>query len=99
MDVNDVYSHYKVIQKLEFGGYSTVWFSVDTEFNLLETFLTGRTNITVALKALARNSSRREVDVMLRLKAEALRKGLKEENVVSLIDHFEHTGPKGKHLY
>ena len=35
---------------------------------------------------------------MLRLKAEALRKSMKEENGISLIDHFEHTGPKGKHL-
>jgi serine/threonine protein kinase len=30
--VGDVYSHYKVVRKLGYGGFSTVWLAVDLRF-------------------------------------------------------------------
>jgi len=48
----------------------------------------------VALKIFAQSASRRELDVLLRLRD----RSLENEHIVELLDHFELVGTNGKHL-
>jgi serine/threonine-protein kinase SRPK3 len=93
----DVYrdGHYKVIRKLGHGGYSTVWLSEEIAYcYLLTLLLIGSTGRAVALKVHAAKAGYRELNILLRLKE----KSSYPENIIKLLDHFEHTGPNGLHL-
>ncbi|KAI8270202.1 Serine/threonine-protein kinase SRPK [Colletotrichum sp. SAR11_239] len=91
--IGDHFNHgkYKVLNKLGYGGYSTVWLARNNE-----------TESHVALKVLAANTSevgldKNELDILLRLSSRsATNPGT--AHVLSLLDHFEHRGPNGDHL-
>ena len=68
VSVGDVYgSNYKVLRKLGCGAYSTVWLAEDLRF-LPPCSTDVRNGQAVALKVLADNASRRELDIMKRLR-------------------------------
>ncbi|KAJ7223269.1 kinase-like domain-containing protein [Mycena pura] len=74
---------YRVIAKLGYGAYSTVWLAHDR---------VDKRN--VALKIVeARTSSSNELDNLQRLQAP----DTEEPRVVQLLDAFEHTSPNGRH--
>ena len=95
--LGDVYgSNYKVIRKLGCGAYSTVWLAEELRF-LPTCSADVRSGQAVALKVLASNASRRELDIMKRLRESSL-KSEGAKYVVQMLDHFEHIGPNGSHL-
>ena len=50
----------------------------------------------MALKVLAHDADRRELEIMKRIAA--FKYSQDSEFVVKLLDHFDHTGPNGEHL-
>ncbi|KAJ5008216.1 Serine/threonine-protein kinase SRPK [Colletotrichum sp. SAR 10_66] len=91
--IGDHFNHgkYKVLNKLGYGGYSTVWLARNNE-----------TESHVALKVLAANTSEvgldiNELDILLKVTSKsATNPGT--AHVLGLLDHFEHRGPNGDHL-
>ncbi|KAJ7238606.1 kinase-like domain-containing protein, partial [Mycena rebaudengoi] len=74
---------YRIIAKLGYGAYSTVWLAHDR---------IAKRN--VALKIVeARTSSSNELNILQRLKAP----DTEEPHVVQLLNAFEHTSPNGRH--
>ncbi|KAF7945161.1 hypothetical protein EAE96_009940 [Botrytis aclada] len=87
--LEDTFKHdrYKVIHKLGHGGFATAWLARDTKRERY-----------VALKVLAArlSSTSKEVDMLRRMKSSPEHDG--RFYVMSLLDHFTHTGPNGDHL-
>ncbi|KAK2774049.1 serine protein kinase sky1 [Colletotrichum kahawae] len=91
--IGDHFNHgkYKVLNKLGYGSYSTVWLARNNE-----------TKRHVALKVLAADTSKveldiNELDILLKLTSKsATNPGT--THVLGLLDHFEHRGPHGDHL-
>jgi serine/threonine-protein kinase SRPK3 len=52
----------------------------------------------VALKILARDTGRRELEIMLHIKTMSSKHPSGSESVLQLLDYFEFTGPNGAHL-
>ncbi|KAJ7276831.1 kinase-like domain-containing protein [Mycena rebaudengoi] len=74
---------YRIIAKLGYGAYSTVWLAHDRV-----------TKRNVALKIVeARTSNSNELNLLQRLKAP----DTEEPRVIQLLDAFEHTSPNGRH--
>lgn len=96
--VGDVYSHYKIVRKLGYGAFSTVWLAVDLRFLQLYVFINCRSDLAVALKVLALGASRRELEIMQRMTEVAQSQPGLGENVVKLLDFFEQPGINGYHL-
>ena len=98
--VGDVYSHYKVVRKLGYGAFSTVWLAVDLRFSPTSIFINYRSDIAVALKVLALGASHREIEIMQRMADVDMTRSEPGfgENVVKLLDFFEQPGINGSHL-
>ncbi|KAK1763008.1 Serine/threonine-protein kinase-like protein [Phialemonium atrogriseum] len=82
---------YRVIHKLGYGGYSTVWLCRDTSSD---------TPKYVAVKILVASESERECRELLvnRLKAEAIEKNPGGEHICLPLDQFDVHGPNGTHI-
>lgn len=99
--LNDkIYDRYRIVHKLGYGSYSTVWLALDEQQNQY-----------VSLKFVAADSSigRVEIEVMHRLRRgeglfsdtpELWRPGNESgsEFVIKTFDEFEIQGPNGNHL-
>ncbi|ESZ93473.1 hypothetical protein SBOR_6122 [Sclerotinia borealis F-4128] len=87
--LDDLFKHdrYKIIHKLGHGGFATVWLARDTNRERY-----------VAMKVLASRLSRGspEVEILRMMKMSPEHIG--KSHVMSLLDHFFHTGPNGRHL-
>lgn len=109
--IGDVFAdgRYKVLRKLGYGFYSTVWLAFDSGyvFTLLLPYCkyahgSCRTRRHVALKMLTADSYGHqqdtfEMDVLGKIKS----KGVAtpgSQHVLGLLDNFEHVGPNGKHV-
>ncbi|ODH16248.1 CMGC/SRPK protein kinase [Paracoccidioides brasiliensis] len=79
---------YKVLGKLAFGQFSTVWLAVDQRFQQ-----------QVAMKVLKAKASQqsKELEILLHLSRPEVQHAGKT-NVLELLDYFEHQGPNGTHL-
>ncbi|KAF1920903.1 serine kinase [Ampelomyces quisqualis] len=81
---------YKVINKLGYGQYSTVWLAYDT-----------RNNRHVAMKILTADAfdtihSSLELDILHKISRYT--KSLGSEHILHLLDEFSHEGPNGVHI-
>ncbi|KAM0714649.1 hypothetical protein Q7P37_009947 [Cladosporium fusiforme] len=81
-------SRYRIVAKLGFGQFSTVWMALDMKLQR-----------HVAMKVLVASSSveSQELTILRRLSHSNLSHPGRN-NVVSLLDAFENTGPNGRHL-
>ncbi|ODH50530.1 CMGC/SRPK protein kinase [Paracoccidioides brasiliensis] len=87
--LGDVFNEkYKVLGKLAFGQFSTVWLAVDQRFQQ-----------QVAMKVLKAKASQqsKELEILLHLSRPEVQHAGKT-NVLELLDYFEHQGPNGTHL-
>lgn len=84
----ELHGRYRVIHKLGYGTYSTIWLARDKESQEL-----------VAVKVGTADSSQREVDVISALtggqKCSAVRHG--RDLILPVLDRFEIRGPNGVH--
>ncbi|RDK47261.1 serine protein kinase [Aspergillus phoenicis ATCC 13157] len=88
--LHDVFhQRYKIVGKLAFGQYSTVWLAKDQKLDSQQ----------VVLKILKAEKSdhNRELSILLTLSNSDVEHAGKR-NVVELLDYFYHTGPNGNHL-
>ncbi|KAF8460080.1 kinase-like domain-containing protein [Kalaharituber pfeilii] len=77
---------YKILRKLGYGGYSTVWLARDT-----------KNSRDVALKILKASVPDCELRVLSHLSnSDHLHEGV--NHVLNTLNHFYHIGPNGKHL-
>ncbi|KJZ74933.1 hypothetical protein HIM_05664 [Hirsutella minnesotensis 3608] len=91
--IGDVFDNgkYKVVSKLGYGVYSTVWLARSLE-----------TKRHVALKILTADSfgagnDTFELDILMHLKAQ-IPSPPGAAHILELLDHFEHRGPHGNHV-
>ncbi|KAI3319512.1 kinase-like protein [Xylariaceae sp. AK1471] len=91
--IGDVFANgrYKVLCKLGYGVYSTVWLAFDSG-----------TKRHVALKLLTADSYGHEqdtfeVDILSKIKSKGVA-ALGSQHVLGLLDNFEHVGPNGKNV-
>jgi serine/threonine-protein kinase SRPK3 len=99
-------NRYRVIQKLGFGVYSTVWLANDERFQpsllitIVLTFVS--TNRHVALKVMTADAllGEKHIDELRILQRTGLANPQHQgySRIVQLLDHFEHHGPHGTHL-
>ncbi|KND87235.1 Serine/threonine-protein kinase SKY1 [Tolypocladium ophioglossoides CBS 100239] len=83
---------YRVIHKLGYGGYSTVWLCQDTHHH---------TPKYVAVKILIARQSKtecRELLLLRRIREMAIDKKPGGEHICLPLDHFRLTGPNGTHI-
>jgi serine/threonine-protein kinase SRPK3 len=81
-----LHSRYHIVDKLGFGGYSTVWLAQDTHLKRY-----------VAVKINKADSPPRETKVLKALSNPSLPTQPGRELVPVLLDEFEIQGPNGKH--
>lgn len=110
--LEDTFHHrYRIVAKWAFGQFSTVWIAEDTRLYSLHlvcyfardyqtySFLSPRLERYVTLKILKANisSNSRERSILLHLsKVDSHHPG--KNDVLQLLDQFEHKGPNGLHL-
>ncbi|KAK4041449.1 Serine/threonine-protein kinase [Parachaetomium inaequale] len=93
--IGDVFNNgqYKIVNKLGYGVYSTVWLACNTQ-----------TKRHVALKILTADSYGRqqdtfELDILGHIKAQSqTTPNPGSSHILGLLDMFEHVGPHGNHL-
>ncbi|TGJ78567.1 hypothetical protein E0Z10_g10195 [Xylaria hypoxylon] len=95
--IGDVYnSRYKILNKIGYGGYSTVWVIEDLQSQ------TNDQREFLALKVLRADCYGTEHDIFEREILSHLRDGSRNllgyKYVTHLVDDFEHEGPNGKHV-
>ncbi|KAJ5634395.1 hypothetical protein N7528_002237 [Penicillium herquei] len=81
-----VHDRYQIVDKLGFGGYSTVWLAQDTHLKRY-----------VALKVNTAGSLPRETEVLKALAATTLSSHRGRGLLPTVLDEFEVQGPNGKH--
>jgi serine/threonine-protein kinase SRPK3 len=87
--IGDIYqSRYKVLHKLGYGGYSTVWLARDTKSS---------TYVAVKIIEAQASSFRSELEILKKLSA-SKDQHVGKQHVVTLLDDFEIEGPNGRHL-
>lgn len=92
-DLGDVFScgRYKVIHKLGYGGFATVWLARDQQ-----------ANSNVALKILAADATKdcRELDIFEFISEDHSSSFYEpgRAHIPQLLDHFSFDGPNGRHL-
>ncbi|KAG7110757.1 Serine/threonine-protein kinase SRPK like [Verticillium longisporum] len=91
--IGDIFNNgkYKIVSKLGYGVYSTVWLACNLE-----------TKRHVALKVLTADSFGHqkdtfELDILKRIKAQHIQHAGKC-HILGLLDDFEHHGPNGNHV-
>jgi serine/threonine-protein kinase SRPK3 len=94
---------YTVVRKLGWGHFSTVWLARDNELLALsDTNSRCRQNRHVALKVVRSASQYRETALdeikLLQKISSANPSHPGRQHIVSLLDHFEHSGPNGVHI-
>lgn len=106
--LGDIFNdRYKVMHKLGWGGYSTVWLARDLKYvtvkaccallQLPNITFSSRLNTHVALKVNVAESHKRnaELETLQYLSGVSVHPGT--QHISSLLDHFEHSGPNGTH--
>ncbi|KAJ8600529.1 hypothetical protein CTAYLR_010709 [Chrysophaeum taylorii] len=92
VSVNDVYDdRYRVVEKLGWGVYSTVWRCLDAKSG---------TEIALKIQKSApeyTNAALNEIDVLRTIQQQA-RSQNRESDVVVLVEHFYVSGPHGNHV-
>ncbi|BCS18364.1 uncharacterized protein APUU_11192A [Aspergillus puulaauensis] len=88
--LHDVFSHrYKIIAKLAYGQFSTVWLANDIEL------VHGK----VALKILKADASKDNTELSMLLSLSGSNNEHPgRKHAIELLDHFYHAGPNGNHL-
>ncbi|GAB0137903.1 hypothetical protein EsDP_00006156 [Epichloe bromicola] len=91
--IGDVFNQgrYKIIRKLGYGVYSTVWLAFDSE-----------SKQHVALKVLTADSYGQgkdsfEIDILQRIRSESATDPGRH-HILQLLDNFNHEGPNGNHV-
>jgi len=90
VQIGDLFrGRYRVLKKLGWGHFSTVWFALDE-----------RANSHVALKVVksAQHYTEAAMDEIDILKKVAMGTESGKNRIVQLLDHFTHSGPHGRHV-
>ncbi|ERF70296.1 hypothetical protein EPUS_06337 [Endocarpon pusillum Z07020] len=78
---------YKILHKLGWGGYATVWLARDSKLKR-----------NVAIKILVSESSPEDHELrMLKLLSDGPLDHPGRKNTMQMLEHFDHVGPKGRH--
>ncbi|KAJ0413153.1 kinase-like domain-containing protein [Aspergillus carlsbadensis] len=80
-------SRYRVIRKLGYGSYSTVWLARDQELNR---------HVALKIPIADPEISKHELDILHAL-SQAASEHSGKSHVLTLVDSFEHSGPNGVH--
>ncbi|KAJ7888927.1 hypothetical protein B0H14DRAFT_2336983, partial [Mycena olivaceomarginata] len=83
---------YRIIFKLGYGSFSTVWLARDRQLDLIGH---GR-NVALKIVAAESTAQTQEADILERLRARNPTAG-QQPNVIQLLDSFEHTSANGIH--
>jgi hypothetical protein len=95
-----LHDRYRIVDKLGFGGYSTVWLARDTH---LERFVAVKVSIATSESDSDSNSLLREIKSLRALSAPlpssaSIQQRLGHNSIPCLLDEFEVHGPNGTHV-